>query len=167
MLCITESGAIARDSTGGVGWWGRRGCGVEDGVGVGVARGVGVMVVGGVGKGRRQCAVAQLILGPVGISLWRRGPVGERHEYGDHCVRRVMHHPLLMGYLMGLYLRLQGLDKGVQGGHGIACLVVARPGDVASLACALSHMVVWLRLCSSRNPSELQRTGEQTRSPLL
>ncbi len=64
---------------------------------------------------------------------------------GDHCVRGVMHHLVLMGYLMGLYLRLQSMDKGVQGGHGIACLVVGDCyllGDVVDLACAWSHIDV-------------------------
>ena len=103
-----------------------------------------------------------------GGALWVRGK-----RAGDHYVRGVMHHPVVMGYLMGFYLRLQGLDKGVQGGHGIACLVVGvrallvGPYDVADLTGAWSHMAFWLRLCSSRIPSELQRTGEQTRSPLL
>ena len=55
--------------------------------------------------------------------MWERGG-----RAGDHCVRGVRHHPVLMGYPMGLDLRLKGLEEDVHGGHSGTCLGVACVG---------------------------------------
>ncbi len=44
-----------------------RGSRVEEGVGVGVGSSEGVVLAGGIGRGKRQCDVPQLILGPIGL----------------------------------------------------------------------------------------------------
>jgi hypothetical protein len=70
----------------------------------------GRMRLGGKWNMDKASFLAQMVSPHVGGALWERGK-----RAGDRCVRGVLRHPALMGYLRGFCLRLQGLEEDFQG----------------------------------------------------